>query len=87
MSTALQLDGVVSGVVDAAGTLDRVESHASALSALAAAITTPLASSDSTILYDPHDEGGEQALESHEVVELQAFSRRREWIAEKIKVR
>jgi hypothetical protein len=30
--------------------------------------------------------GGEQALESHEVMELQAFSERKEWIMEKIKV-
>jgi hypothetical protein len=29
---------------------------------------------------------GEQALESHEVMELQAFSERKEWIMEKIKV-
>jgi len=29
---------------------------------------------------------GEQPLESHEVVELQAFSERKEWIMEKIKV-
>jgi hypothetical protein len=29
---------------------------------------------------------GEQPLESHEVMELQAFSERKEWIMEKIKV-
>jgi len=33
------------------------------------------------------EQNGEQALESHEVIELQAFSERKEWIAEKIKVR
>ena len=31
-------------------------------------------------------QGGEQALETHEVMELQAFSERKEWIMEKIKV-
>ena len=30
--------------------------------------------------------GEEQALESHEVIELQAFSERKAWIEEKIKV-
>ena len=33
------------------------------------------------------EQSGEQALESHEVMELQAFSERKEWIMEKIKVR
>ncbi len=33
------------------------------------------------------EQNGEQALESHEVIELQAFSERKEWIGEKIKVR
>jgi hypothetical protein len=32
------------------------------------------------------EQGGEQPLESHEVMELQAFSERKEWIMEKIKV-
>jgi hypothetical protein len=31
--------------------------------------------------------GEQQPLESHEVMELQAFSERKEWIMEKIKVR
>ena len=31
-------------------------------------------------------EGEEQALESHEVIELQTFSERKAWIEEKIKV-
>jgi hypothetical protein len=31
-------------------------------------------------------EGEEQALESHEVFELQAFSERKNWIEEKVKV-
>jgi len=31
--------------------------------------------------------GEEQALESHEVIELQSFSERKAWIEEKIKVR
>jgi hypothetical protein len=34
----------------------------------------------------PEQRSGEQALESHEVMELQAFSERKEWIMEKIKV-
>jgi hypothetical protein len=34
----------------------------------------------------PHD-GEEEALESHEVIELQKFSERKAWIEEKIKVR
>lgn len=34
-----------------------------------------------------NDDGeGEQALESHEVIELQTFSERKAWIEEKIKV-
>lgn len=32
------------------------------------------------------ERSGEQALQSHEVMELQAFSERKEWIMEKIKV-
>ena len=32
-------------------------------------------------------EGEEQALESHEVIELQTFSERKAWIEEKIKVK
>jgi hypothetical protein len=32
------------------------------------------------------EQGGEQPLESHEVIELQAFSERKEWIMEKIQV-
>ena len=32
-------------------------------------------------------ENAEEALESHEVIELQAFIERKEWIEEKIKVR
>jgi hypothetical protein len=32
------------------------------------------------------EQNGEQALESHEVMELQAFSERKEWIVDKIKV-
>lgn len=31
--------------------------------------------------------GQEEALESHEVIELQAFSERKDWIVEKIKAR
>lgn len=34
----------------------------------------------------PKQEGEEQALESHEVIELQTFSERKAWIEEKIKV-
>ena len=34
-----------------------------------------------------HTRSGEQPLESHEVMELRAFSERKEWIMEKIKVR
>ena len=33
------------------------------------------------------EQNGEQALESHEVMELQAFSERKEWIVDKIEVR
>ena len=33
------------------------------------------------------EQNGEQALESHEVIELQAFSERKVWIGEKINVR
>ena len=32
------------------------------------------------------EQSSEQPLESHEVMELQAFSKRKEWIMEKIKV-
>ena len=37
--------------------------------------------------YEPSERNGEQALESHEIIELQAFSERKVWIGEKIKVR
>jgi hypothetical protein len=33
------------------------------------------------------EQNGEQALDSHEVMELQAFSERKEWIVDKIEVR
>jgi hypothetical protein len=33
------------------------------------------------------EQNSEQPLESHEVIELQAFSERKEWIGEKIEVR
>ncbi|KZV65803.1 hypothetical protein PENSPDRAFT_113134 [Peniophora sp. CONT] len=48
---------------------------------------TPQASSDS-VESVTLDAGGqeEEALESHEVIELQAFSERKEWIVEKIKL-
>lgn len=36
---------------------------------------------------DENSEQDEQPLESHEVVELQAFIERKEWIGEKINVR
>ena len=36
---------------------------------------------------EPSEQNSEQALESHEVIELQAFSERKVWIGEKIKVR
>jgi hypothetical protein len=35
---------------------------------------------------ETYEQSGEQPLESHEVMELQAFSERKEWIMEKIKV-
>ena len=37
--------------------------------------------------YEPSEQNGEQALESHEIIELQAFSERKVWIGEKIIVR
>lgn len=40
----------------------------------------------SSQLIETHLNGGEQALESHEVIELQTFSDRKAWIEEKIKV-
>lgn len=49
-----------------------------------------LASHRSQLQDDAPDEtseqNGEQALESHEVIELQAFSERKVWVGEKIKV-
>lgn len=35
---------------------------------------------------ETYEQNDEQPLESHEVMELQAFSERKEWIMEKIKV-
>jgi hypothetical protein len=67
--------------------LDFVESHASALSELAAAITTPSGSAGALAQPKPGAEDGGQALESHEVVELQAFNERKDWIISKTKVR
>jgi len=43
----------------------------------------PLSSSEQTNMLS---DGEEQPLESHEVIELQAFSERKAWIEEKIKV-
>jgi hypothetical protein len=43
-------------------------------------------SPSSTTQQRPPTEGEEQALESHEVIELQTFSERKAWIEEKIKV-
>lgn len=68
------------------GTLDAVESHASALSELAASLTTA-SSSETTLRHEHDDDGEEHALDSHEVIELQAFSERKDWIMDKIKVR
>ena len=42
--------------------------------------------SPSTAQQSTPAEGEEQALESHEVIELQTFSERKAWIEEKIKV-
>jgi hypothetical protein len=39
-----------------------------------------------TISSDNNSEGEQQALESHEVIELQTFSERKAWIEDKIKV-
>lgn len=85
MSSDFSFGRAAKGGVRSSGTFDIVESHASALSELAAAITTP-SSSELTNGNEHHDDGEGQALESHEVVELQAFSERKDWILEKIKV-
>lgn len=72
-----------SGTIGPPGAFDAVESHASALSELAAAIKTPSGTERTHYVAN----GAELSLESHEVVELQAFIERKDWIVEKIKVR
>lgn len=68
--------------VDATGSLDdTIASHESALSELAATIRNPSSAQENNSGARPPDE----ALESHEVIELQAFSDRKEWIVEKTK--
>jgi hypothetical protein len=69
-------------------TLDVIESHASALSELAAAISDPTVSEEyiEEPSFTQSDDGEEQALEVHEVIELQAYDERK-WISEQIQVR
>ncbi|TFY80275.1 hypothetical protein EWM64_g3731 [Hericium alpestre] len=61
--------------VEASGTLDK-----NVTSLLESSNTSESPMQDSSIA-----DHAEQALESHEVVELQAFSKRKEWIVDKIK--
>jgi len=53
-------------------------------------LQTPSSSKSSLLdtenLTRPQGEGQEEALESHEVIELQTFSERKAWIQDKIKV-
>jgi hypothetical protein len=68
-------------------TQDVIESHASALSELAAAISDP-SLPHLSIEEEPGSaiSDGGQALDVHEVVELQAYDERK-WITEQIQVR
>jgi hypothetical protein len=50
------------------------------------ALGQPAITSDHPTSSNLPQEGEEQALESHEVIELQKFSERKAWIEEKIKV-
>ncbi|TFY72092.1 hypothetical protein EVG20_g897 [Dentipellis fragilis] len=65
---------------EASGTLDTKD--LSSLESLLASRSTLYVSTESG---EAADHGAEQALESHEVLELQAFSERKEWIVDKIK--
>ena len=47
----------------------------------------PTSSSETQDYKGIHDGGKDQALESHEVIELQTFSERKAWIEDKIKAR
>lgn len=68
--------------LEQAGTLDFGDKLASVHDALASARPVlPSMGKDS----EPHD-NDEEALEWHEVIELQTFSERKAWIEEKIKV-
>ena len=66
----------------ASGTLVKQEDSLSGISELASGPSSETESAPMT------NENGdeEQALESHEVIELQTFSERKAWIEEKIKV-
>jgi hypothetical protein len=48
---------------------------------------TQAAQNSATTNAEPREAGEEQALESHEVIELQLFSERKAWIEEKIQVK
>ena len=50
-------------------------------------LASQLSPSQNPATEEAAEPSGEQALESHEVMELQAFSERKEWILDKIKVR
>ena len=66
---------------DAAGTLDVID-----YSSLETLLSSRVSSGADDEEGERPENNEEQALESHEVIELQAFSERKEWIVEKIKV-
>ncbi|KAI0079694.1 hypothetical protein K474DRAFT_1658784 [Panus rudis PR-1116 ss-1] len=66
---------------NASTSLEQVSTDAAAGNGTIAAITIPTQPQDS-----PKTAEGEEALEWHEVIELQAFSERKAWIEEKIKL-
>lgn len=68
--------------IEAAGTLDQPN-----LATSEALLTQPTSHGSDAAENTPSGHGEEQALESHEVVELQAFGERKDWIVAKTKVR
>jgi hypothetical protein len=68
----------------ASGTLVSQKDNAPKETGLVSSISS--ASHTETTLPTNENGGEEQALESHEVIELQTFSERKAWIEEKIKV-
>ena len=69
-------------LIEPSGTLNQAQHQIASQSSRPTANTLPITRTESSKSTDSE----EQALEWHEVIELQAFSERKVWIEEKIKV-